>query len=383
MSADGALFRKRLSMPLLCLEGPTGSGKSAVADAVAARIGAELVSVDSMQVYRGMDVGTAKTPPSARSVPYHCIDVLDPGEEYSAALFQRDARRIVEELDARGVPCVACGGTGFYMRALADDLVFASDTPDKAAFRARYEQLAQKEGREAVHALLAERDPESARVIHPRNLTRVIRALEMCEEGESYAQRKEAFREVAPYYQALRLALRMNPETLAARIDARVDEMMEAGLLAEVEGLLAKGYRGAATAGAAIGYKELVRHLDGELPLDEAVEMVKRDTRRYAKRQRTWLRGQRAVTWIDAEDGDVARMAGQVARLWEKASRGNGEGEVAGAGESGGAAVFARQEAPTAAAGAPARRGLRMGGEAPAPAVPAAGSGSAENAKGR
>lgn len=322
-------FRARLSMPLLCLEGPTGSGKSAVADEVAARIGAEIVSVDSMQVYRGMDIGTAKTPPSARSVPYHCIDMLDPGEEYSAALFQRDARHVAEELDGRGVPCVACGGTGFYMRALVDDLEFAPDTPDKAAFRERYEAIAREEGVEAVHALLAERDPESARIVHPRNLPRVIRALEMCEAGESYARRKEAFREVPPHYPALRLALSVEPAALAARIEARVDEMMGAGLLDEVKGLLSAGYRGAATAAAAIGYKELVRHLDGELSLDEAIELVKRDTRRYAKRQRTWLRGQRGIMWVEADDGDVERMADETVRLWEEALRGHEEGAAA------------------------------------------------------
>ena len=327
MSTDGSGFRVQLSMPLLCLEGPTGSGKSAVADAVAARIGAEIVSVDSMQVYRGMDIGTAKTPVHERSVPYHCIDILDPGQEYSAALFQRDARRVVRDLDGRGLACVACGGTGFYMRALIDDLVFAPDTTDKAAFRERFEEMAREKGADAVHALLAERDPESARIIHPHNLPRVIRALEMCEAGESYARRKEAFREVPPYYPALRLALSVEPAALAARIDARVDEMMEAGLLLEVEGLLAAGYRGAATASAAIGYKELVRHLDGELPLDEAVELVKRDTRRYAKRQRTWLRGQRGIVWIEADDGDVARMADEAVSLWEKARRAGGRGE--------------------------------------------------------
>ncbi len=314
-------------MPLLCLEGPTGSGKSAVADVVAARIGAEIVSVDSMQVYRGMDIGTAKTPVHERSVPYHCIDILDPGQEYSAALFQRDARRVVRDLDGRGLACVACGGTGFYMRALVDDLVFAPDTNDKAAFRERFEAMAREKGAGAVHALLAERDPESARIIHPHNLPRVIRALEMCEAGESYARRKEAFCQVPPYYPALRLALSVEPATLAARIDARVDEMMEAGLLPEVEGLLAAGYRGAATASAAIGYKELVRHLDGELSLDEAVELVKRDTRRYAKRQRTWLRGQRGIVWIEADDGDVVRMANEAVSLWEKARRAGGRGE--------------------------------------------------------
>ncbi len=357
--------RKGLSLPVLCLEGPTGSGKSAVADMVAARLGAELVSVDSMQIYRGMDIGTAKTPPDARPVPYHCIDILDPGEEYSAALFQRDGRRVVEGLDGRGTPCVACGGTGFYMRALVDDLEFVSDTDDKTAFRARYEQMAQERGAEAVHALLAERDPESARVIHPHNLPRVVRALEMCETGESYARRKEAFHEVGPYYPALRLALRMEPAVLAARIDARVDAMMETGLLAEVEGLLAAGYRQAATASAAIGYKELVRHLDGEISLDEAVELVKRDTRRYAKRQRTWLRGQRGIVWIDADDGDAARMADEVVRLWETALR--AQGKAAATTDKAGSDVAS--SLPDGAASVSAGESAASGGEAPVAAA--------------
>ncbi len=364
---------RRLSLPVLCLEGPTGSGKSAVADRVAARLGAEVVSVDSMQIYRGMDIGTAKTPPCARSVPYRCVDILEPGCEYSAALFQRDARRIVEEMDGRGVPCVACGGTGFYMRALVDDLEFASDMPDKTAFRARFEAMARAEGVEAVHALLKERDPASAEAVHPHNLPRVIRALEMCEEGESYARRKEAFREVAPYYPALRLALSVEPGVLAARIDARVDAMMEAGLLSEVEGLLAGGFREAASASAAIGYKELVRHLDGELSLDEAVELVKRDTRRYAKRQRTWLRGQRGIVWLDADDADAARLADEALALWDEAVR---EYEGAALGSGGGAAGRSG-----CGAAVPAQEPDAAPGEAPASCVrgaevPAAGAGS-------
>ncbi len=358
MKAGGADFRTRLAMPVLCLEGPTGSGKSAVADMAAAALGAELVSVDSMQVYRGMDIGTAKTPSRARSVPYHCIDILDPGQEYSAALFQRDARRVVDELDGRGLACVACGGTGLYMRALVDNLEFVPDADDKKAFRRRFEAMAREKGAAAVHALLAERDPRSALIIHPHNLPRVIRALEMCEAGESYARRKEAFQQVAPYYPSVRLALSADPAALAARIEARVDEMMEAGLLAEVEGLLAAGYREAATAASAIGYKELVRHLDGELSLDEAVELVKRDTRRYAKRQRTWLRGQRGVVWIEADDGDVARMADEAVSLWEKARRAHEEA-VGAAGKDGG--PFVAASAAGKALPSPSRTGAAGG----------------------
>ena len=312
--------------PLLCLEGPTASGKSAVAEALALELDAEIVSVDSMQVYRGMDIGTAKVPAGRRAVPYHCIDIADPGQEYSAALFQEAARAAVADIDARGKMAIACGGSGLYMRALVDDLRFAAGEGHDAPERRHFEELAEREGPQALHALLVERDPASAQAIHPNNVRRVVRALEMHEQGDSYARRKEAFRAQPSYYPHLRLAIAVDSQILAERIDARVDAMLAAGLVEELESLLAQGFREAVTAPKAIGYKELVPFIDGTCPLEEARERIKRDTRRYAKRQRTWLRSQPDIVWIDGDDGDVGRMSADARRAYMDALLRDGRG---------------------------------------------------------
>ena len=325
MSVPASAMRP-LARPLLCLEGPTASGKSALAEALALELDAEIVSVDSMQVYRGMDIGTAKVPAARRAVPYHCVDVADPGTEYSAALFQKEARTAVADIDARGKTAIACGGSGLYMRALVDDLHFAAGQGRGASARRRFEELAQREGAQALHALLTERDPASAQAIHPNNVRRVVRALEMHEQGDSYARRKETFRAQPPYFPHLRLAIAVDPQVLAGRIDARVNAMLAAGLVEELEALLAQGFREAVTAPKAIGYKELVPFVDGKCSLEEAREQIQRDTRRYAKRQRTWLRSQPNVVWIDGDDGDVARMAGDAQRAYLDALAKDGRG---------------------------------------------------------
>ena len=273
---------------VICIQGPTASGKSAVADRLAHLIEGEVVSADSMQVYRGMDIGTAKVPVEQRSVPYHCLDLVDPGEPYSAALFQRGS-----------VP-VLCGGTGFYVRAALDDLEFASGAQEHNAVRERFELLYEREGAERVHEELAAVDPESAALIHPHNVKRVIRALEMHEAGESYARRKLAFKTVPPRYPNVRIALNVERSELYRRIGERVDRMFEDGLVDEVEQLLAGGFRSGLTAPQAIGYKEVVTALEGACTLDEARSQIAQATRRYAKRQLSWLRGQKGTVWIEA-----------------------------------------------------------------------------------
>lgn len=286
--------------PVVAVVGPTGSGKSALAESIAVALGGEIVSADSMQVYRSMDIGTAKTPPGERRVPYHCIDLVSPGEPYSAALFQRDARSGIEDIRSREKVAVLCGGTGLYVRAALDDFAFAEGDQVENPVRQRYEQLAEELGAEGLYALLAERDPASAELIHPNNVRRVVRALEMLEEGVSYAQQQSGFSVRETVYPAVFIALDFPREELYSRIDARVDAMLEAGLLQEVASLLEAGFRDALTAAQAIGYKELVPVIEGARPLDEAVEEIKRSSRRYAKRQLTWFRADPRIHWLPA-----------------------------------------------------------------------------------
>lgn len=287
---------------LVCIQGPTASGKSALAEEIARRKNGEIVSADSMQIYIGMDIGTAKTPLQDRSVAYHCIDIVHPGEAYSAALFQRDAREAIRDIQARGRLAILCGGTGLYVRAALDEMDFAGGDSESAV-RKKYTELAEELGSEKLHAQLAQADPQSAELIHPHNVRRVIRAFEMLEEGESYAERKRAFKNVPAHIPSVKLALDLDRKLLYERIDTRVDAMIASGLVDEVQGLLNDGFRGALTSSQAIGYKEIVSYLDGDISLDEAISLIKQSSRRYAKRQLTWLRRDLEIIWLRADDG--------------------------------------------------------------------------------
>jgi tRNA dimethylallyltransferase len=285
--------------PVVAIVGPTGVGKTAVGEEVAVRLGGEIVSADSMQVYRGMDVGTAKQPSSLRRVPHHLLDVAEPGEHYSVALYQRAARTTIDDVLARGHAPVLVGGSGLYVRAALDDMVFPSGQPASRT-RERFEQLAAELGPEGLHAYLAERDPEAAALIHRNNTRRVLRALEMLEgDGVSYADQHALLAERRAVYRACYVGLTMDRSELYARIDRRVDAMLAAGLLDEVRSLLGAGYRHALTAAQAIGYKELVPVIEHGADLGAAVDTIKQATRRYAKRQLTWFRADPRVRWVD------------------------------------------------------------------------------------
>ena len=285
-------------LPVVCVVGPTASGKSALAELVATRLGSSVVSVDAMQVYRGMDVGTAKTPVAERRCPLLMVDVVDPDEDYSVQRFQTDARACVDALLAEGLTPVLCGGTGLYLNAVIDEMTFPVGEKD-GGIRERYERIAAERGADALHELLAERDPESAALIHPNNVRRVVRALEMSDEGVSYARHHEGLHERATHYPARIWGLSWPREDLYARIDARVDQMVEAGLVEEVRALVGRGLTTDVTAGQAIGYKEILEALSGRVELGEAVELVKRRTRRYAKRQLSWFRHDGRVRWLE------------------------------------------------------------------------------------
>ena len=296
--------------PVVCIVGPTASGKSSLAERLAVTLGSAVVSVDAMQVYRGMDIGTAKTPVDERACELMMVDVCDVGDDYSVRLFQRDARACVDALLAEGRTPVLCGGTGLYLDAVIDEMEFPAGQTGSAA-RERYEAIARDEGALALHELLRGRDPKSAELIHPNNVRRVVRALEMLDEGVSYAAKHEGLRARRPHYDALLFGITMDRERLYKRIDARVDAMVEAGLVDEVRALAEGGLAETLTAMQAIGYKEVVAYLDGALTLDEAIDEVKRRSRRYAKRQLSWLRRDGRVRWLDydrLDEDEAARI---------------------------------------------------------------------------
>jgi tRNA dimethylallyltransferase len=287
-----------LGRPVPCVVGPTASGKSALAEEVALRLGSMVVSVDAMQVYRGMDVGTAKVPEVERRVPLAMVDVCDVDQEYSVALFQRSAREVVDGALAAGLTPVLCGGTGLYLDAVVDEMSFPEGGTETAA-RRRYEALAREVGPSGLHDLLARRDPRSAALIHPNNVRRVERALEMLDEGTSYADQHAGLGEHRPHYDARIWAISADRALLYRRIEERVDEMFDCGLVEEVASLVGRGLVRDSTAGQAIGYKEVLAALAGECTLDEAREKIKVRTRRYAKRQLSWLRRDGRARWLD------------------------------------------------------------------------------------
>lgn len=289
-----------LGGPVVCIVGPTASGKSSLSELVALELGSDVISVDSMQVYRGMDIGTAKTPLQERRVPLQMVDVVGIDEDYSVARFQEDCRKLIDERLATGVTPVLCGGTGLYLDAVIDEMEFPTGETHGVT-RGRYEQMLEDKGARAIWDLLYERDPHGAEAIHPNNSKRVVRALEMLDQGVKYSAQLENLRVRKPRYDARIWALTMDRDRLYARINQRVDMMVEQGLVSEVEGLVSRGYGVDLTARQAIGYKEILQYLDAEIGLDEAVELIKRRTRRYAKRQLSWLRRDGRANWIDLD----------------------------------------------------------------------------------
>jgi tRNA dimethylallyltransferase len=282
---------------VVALVGPTATGKSVVALDLAARVGAEIVAVDAFTVYRGMDIGTAKpSPEDRRRVPHHLVDVLDPEQDCTVRWFQPAARRAIADVLARGRTALLVGGSGLYFRAAVDPLEFPPTDP---AVRAAVEAAAGDDP-PAAHARLAAADPAAAALIEPGNLRRTVRALEVIQlTGRPFSAWRTAWDDYRPVYPGLRVyGLDRPREELVARIGQRVDGMMAAGLLEECRAL--HGRPLSATAAQAIGYAELLGHLDGRTTLDEAVEATKARTRRFAARQRRWFRGDPRVRWTDS-----------------------------------------------------------------------------------
>ena len=305
-----------LKYPVLVIAGPTASGKSSVAQELAIRLGAEIVSADSMQIYRGMDIGTAKVSADEMLVPHHLIDIVDPGEPYSAQLFQEQARSVFCDIDSRDKRTILCGGTGFYIQAAIEDMNFPSGEQQDNPVREKYMALAESEGAQKLWELLESLDSESAALIHPNNTKRVVRALEMHEQGISYAQQSSNIKLLDEVVPSIRFCLDVKPEVLVARIEKRVQDMFDKGLVDEVRSLCEKGFTEALTAPQAIGYKEVVRYLHGECSLSEAQEDICIATRRYAKRQRSWFRRDGKMIHIDATDADTGRIADEILAVY-------------------------------------------------------------------
>ena len=294
--------------PVVAIVGPTASGKSSLAERLAATLCSAVVSVDAMQIYKGMDIGTAKTPPNHRSVPLYMVDMIDIGQNYSVELFQKDARCCIDKLLAKGCTPILCGGTGLYLDAVIDEMSFPSGKANSPA-RKHYEAIYAEQGSEVLYGLLVKRDPEGAKLIHPHNVRRIIRALEMCDEGLSYAQENASLHKRIPHYDCRMWGIRMDRTKLYAHIDARVDAMFAAGLVQEVEHLRAEGLANARTARQAIGYKEVLRYLEGDCSFEEARQNVKTNTRHYAKRQLSWLRRDGRLKWLDYDEIDEGQAA--------------------------------------------------------------------------
>jgi len=287
-----------VSLPLLiAVLGPTASGKSALGIELAKKFDGEIVNFDSVQVYRGFDIGSAKTPEAERGgIPHHLIDVLDPAEQSSAGDFARMARPVLANIAARGKTPVLVGGTGFYFKALIEGL-FEGPARDEA-LRGRLEAIAER-GR--LHRLLQRLDPEAARRIHPNDVPKLVRAVEVCIlAGKPLSEAHAAPAEPLEGFRIVRLGLDPPREALYERINRRARAMFEEGLLDEVRGLLADGVPRSAWAFGALGYRQALACLDGAITLEEAIEQTAQGTRNYAKRQLTWFRRQESETvWLE------------------------------------------------------------------------------------
>ncbi|MCD8082665.1 MAG: tRNA (adenosine(37)-N6)-dimethylallyltransferase MiaA [Clostridiales bacterium] len=289
--------------PVICLTGPTAVGKTALSIKLAKALDGEIISADSMQVYRYMDVGSAKiTREEMGGIPHHLIDVLDPREDFNVTRFQEMAKEAMAKIyEKKRIP-ILVGGTGFYIQALLYDVDFKENDGGET-IRRELEQLAEERGNDFLHQMLAEIDPESAEAIHANNRRRVIRAIEFYRmTGQKISAHNREERQKESPYDAYCYVLNCDRKLLCERIDRRVDQMIAQGLVAEVEALRSMGCRRGMTSMQGLGYKEILDYLDGICSLDEAVRVLKRDTRRFAKRQVTWFKRERDVRWIMMED---------------------------------------------------------------------------------
>ncbi len=286
--------------PLIILTGPTAVGKTALSITLAKCIGGEIISADSMQVYRHMDIGSAKiTQGEMQGVPHHLLDVLEPTEEFNVVTFQKLAKESLRDIYSRGRIPIIAGGTGFYIQALLYDFDFTENEAD-TSYRRELEKLGEEKGNAYLYRMLCEVDPESAESIHENNRKRIIRALEFYQfTGGRISQHNQAEREKESPYNFCYFVLNDDRGKIYSKIDQRVDQMLADGLVAEVKKLQSMGCTRDMVSMQGLGYKEILAYLEGESSLDDAVMLLKRDTRHFAKRQLTWFRREREVIWLD------------------------------------------------------------------------------------
>lgn len=290
---------------MVVLTGPTAVGKTTLSIALAREIGGEIISADSMQVYKYMDIGSAKiTKAEMQGIPHYLIDVLDPSEEFNVFRFQQMAKEAVKEIYHRGHIPIIVGGTGFYIQALLYDIDFSTEE-DSATLRDELEKIAAEKGSLYLHGQLKEVDPVSAQEIHPNNQKRIIRALLFYQlNGERISDHNQKERQKEAAYDFRYFVLNDDRKRLYQRIDQRVDTMLEKGLVEEVKRLKEMGCQRDMVSMQGLGYKEILSYLAGECTLEDAVYLIKQGTRRFAKRQLTWFRRERDVIWIDREAFD-------------------------------------------------------------------------------
>lgn len=291
--------------PLIILTGPTAVGKTELSIALAKAVNGSVISADSMQVYRGMDIGSAKiTPEEMQGIPHYLVDILEPDEEFHVVRFQELAKQAMQEIYESGRIPIVTGGTGFYIQALLYDIDFTSQDED-SALREQYAVEAREKGAHFLHEKLREVDPVSAEIIHENNVKRVIRALEFYEKtGTPISAHNEEERKKESPYAFCYFVLNDDRAKLYDKINRRIDRMLETGLAEEVKALKAKGYHRKMVSMQGLGYKEILAWLDGDISYEEAVYILKRDTRHFAKRQLTWFRRERDVIWVNKPDFD-------------------------------------------------------------------------------
>lgn len=287
-----------MKQPLIIITGPTAVGKTEASILLAKKINGEIISADSMQVYKGMDIGTAKiTKDEMMGVPHHLIDILSPQQEFNVYTFQQLAKAAADDICRRGKIPILTGGTGFYIQALLYGISFKEE---ENTYRLELEKLLQEKGNLYLHSMLKELDPVSADIIHPNNVKRVIRALEFYQEtGEPISKHNETERQKESQFQSVYFVLHMPREQLYERINIRVDKMLEDGLIKEVLSLKEMGIKKNMTSMQGIGYKEVLDYLNGETSYEDMVYLLKRDTRHFAKRQLTWFKREKDVIWMD------------------------------------------------------------------------------------
>lgn len=291
-----------MKKPLIVLTGPTAVGKTSLSISLAKAVNGEIISADSMQVYKGMDIGSAKIrKEEMQGVTHYLVGILEPEEEFHIVKFQELAKAAMEEIYAKGKIPILVGGTGFYIQAVTRDIDF-TQAEQETSYREELEQLAKEKGTEYLHEKLREVDPKSAENIHANNVKRVIRALEFYHQnGTPISEHNEEQKQQTSPYNLAYFVLTAPREILYERIDRRVDQMMEEGLLEEVKSLRERGCHRGMVSMQGLGYKEILAYLEGEYPLEEAVRILKRDTRHFAKRQLTWFRREQDVIWVDKE----------------------------------------------------------------------------------